>query len=604
MAGITKTQAETQLAKWIAADAKVAAGQSYSIGERTLTRANAREIRENIEYWDRQVRRLVPFRQENCEACPVMSDQKNTSGAVVAPANLADRVVGYFAPEKAVSRMRARSIMALSGGYDGAGSKRSGLFGWHPSNRDADGAALKDLPKLRARSHDLVRNAPLATGAISTATTSVVGTGIRPHPNVNTKVLGLDRNQAAEVNGILRALWDTWAESEECDITRTQNFYGLQDLMFRSALEAGDVLAVKRFRERPGAPFGLKVQVVEADRLSNPDRVRDSERLKAGVEYDVDGAPAAYFVSDKHPGDGFTRGGMTWTRVPAFGERSGMRQVIHLFDRLRPGQSRGVPYLAPVIGVLKDLTRYSEAEITAAVINSCFAVTVKADNEEAIELTNSNSTDGKGDTIELVDPGTSVILDLNETIEGFSSDRPNSGFDPFVVSLLRQVGAALEIPFELLIKHFTASYSASRAALLELWKFVRKRRAWLAGKACQPFYEALVVEAVARQAITLPRFIEDPFVRAAWLRCQWIGDAAGQLDPLKETKAARERIDGRLSTHDQEIGQLSGGNFENVTDQLAYEIDRQTDAGLVALPSIGSSEASTLDQDQTELLEN
>ena len=58
MAGITLAQAETQLALWLAADAAVAAGQSYSIGEQSLTRANAREIRENITFWDQQVRRL------------------------------------------------------------------------------------------------------------------------------------------------------------------------------------------------------------------------------------------------------------------------------------------------------------------------------------------------------------------------------------------------------------------------------------------------------------------------------------------------------------------------------------------------------------------
>lgn len=59
MAGLTQTQAETQLALWLAADAAVAGGQSYSIGQRSLTRADAKEIRENIDYWDAKVRRLA-----------------------------------------------------------------------------------------------------------------------------------------------------------------------------------------------------------------------------------------------------------------------------------------------------------------------------------------------------------------------------------------------------------------------------------------------------------------------------------------------------------------------------------------------------------------
>jgi len=59
MAGITLSQAETALAAWIAADTAVASGQSYSISGRSLTRANAREITDKIQFWDRQVKRLT-----------------------------------------------------------------------------------------------------------------------------------------------------------------------------------------------------------------------------------------------------------------------------------------------------------------------------------------------------------------------------------------------------------------------------------------------------------------------------------------------------------------------------------------------------------------
>jgi len=58
MAGITLAQAQAKLTAWMAADDAVAAGQSYSIGGRSLTRANAAEIRNNIEFWDRKVQRL------------------------------------------------------------------------------------------------------------------------------------------------------------------------------------------------------------------------------------------------------------------------------------------------------------------------------------------------------------------------------------------------------------------------------------------------------------------------------------------------------------------------------------------------------------------
>lgn len=58
MTGITLSQAETQLAYWLAADTAVANGQDVTYGDKRLTRANANAIRENIIFWDNQVKRL------------------------------------------------------------------------------------------------------------------------------------------------------------------------------------------------------------------------------------------------------------------------------------------------------------------------------------------------------------------------------------------------------------------------------------------------------------------------------------------------------------------------------------------------------------------
>lgn len=58
MAGITLAHAQTQLSTWLAADQAVATKQSYSIAGRSLTLVDAREIRNNIDYWQNWVERL------------------------------------------------------------------------------------------------------------------------------------------------------------------------------------------------------------------------------------------------------------------------------------------------------------------------------------------------------------------------------------------------------------------------------------------------------------------------------------------------------------------------------------------------------------------
>lgn len=55
MAGITLANAEAQLALWLNADAAVATGQSYEIAGRRLTRTDAAEITNKIEYWNAKV---------------------------------------------------------------------------------------------------------------------------------------------------------------------------------------------------------------------------------------------------------------------------------------------------------------------------------------------------------------------------------------------------------------------------------------------------------------------------------------------------------------------------------------------------------------------
>lgn len=50
--------AQARLDLYLAAEAKVLAGQSYSIGGRSLTRANLKEIREGIDYWESKIQQL------------------------------------------------------------------------------------------------------------------------------------------------------------------------------------------------------------------------------------------------------------------------------------------------------------------------------------------------------------------------------------------------------------------------------------------------------------------------------------------------------------------------------------------------------------------
>lgn len=496
-----------------------------------------------------------------------------------------DRLVGagiMRADDAAIAKKHLRhDMLALAGGYTGASKSRATLRNWSPDPVSADDeVAWNDLPTLRARSRDLVRNAPLAGAAIETATINVVGTGLSMQPAIDADALGLDDEAAAEWQAATRREWMLWCEAPECDVTRTQNFYGLQSLAFRATAESGDVFALLASIPRDNTPYTLAVQLIEADRICNQNRAANTATLVDGVQMNESGEAVAYHIANRHP-VGFSAQGMTWQVIPARGQNSGRRNIIHLFDRLRPGQTRGVPMLAPVVEPLKQLGRYTDAELASAVNASIFSIFIKMDpdafdalfddtNQERAYLNNAMQWDGSLNS-QIDSPAKAVNLLPGESIEAPEPGRPSSQFDPFVNSIISQIGARLGIPQEVLVKHFNSSYSAARAALLDAWRFWRCRRDWLATYFCQPVYEAWLEEAVSAGRVVAPGFFADAAIRRAWSRAQWVGDGPGSIDPSKEVDAAEKRIELGISTREAESILHDGVGWEIKHKQLAKE---------------------------------
>ena len=158
----------------------------------------------------------------------------------------------------------------------------------------------------------------------------------------------------------------------------------------------------------------------------------------------------------------------------------------------------------------------------------------------------------------------------NEDIQSVSPGRPNSGFEPFVQAILKQIGVGLNLPYEVLTQHFQSSYSAARAALIEAWKFYSIKRSWIINQMCQPIYEWIISEAVLKGYLEAKDFEKDYFVRKAWLKTEWIGSAREEIDPLKAEKANTEAINnGTASRHD--ICVSKGRDFEQVSRKLGKE---------------------------------
>lgn len=502
--------------------------------------------------------------------------------------NYVDRAIAYFAPRLAFQRQKARAAMALAGsgfgGYTG-GQYSDRLQRWQPGGGDADSNIVQDIRELRARSRDLVRNNPVAGGAIDTIVSNVVGAGLRMQAHVDAEFLGMEEDVAEEWQKAVEREWCLWAHSVFCDAFEQQTFAELQDLAFRSSMEGGDAFVILTGVDRPGWPHRLALQVIEAERISNPNTRADSDTLVQGVEKDEAGRPIAVHITNRHPQKWGSTKGLEWTRVAIRGG-SGRLNVLQLYRKLRPTQTRGVPELAAVIEPLKQLGRYTEAEIAAAVVAGAFGVFVKMDPNAFSDIFDDDSQTSITNAAKRWDgtlqPGAAVNLLPGEEIQTADASRPNPNFDPFVSAIMKQIGIGLNVPYEVLAKHFQSSYSAARAALLDAWRVFRIRRQWLASKLCQPVYEEWLADAVASGRIAAPGFFADPAVRKAWSGASWTGDGPGAIDPLKEATAAEKRMQIGLTTLAEEITAYDGGSWDEKHRQQVVEQHEREEGGLAA----------------------
>ena len=509
--------------------------------------------------------------------------------------SLLDRVVGWVSPRMALDRLHARvRLNALTGGYTGGSRDRRPTRNWRPHGGNADADTLPDLDHLRARSRDLVRNTPIATGAVATVVTNVIGDGLQLQASIDAATLGITDEEADAFERQQEREWALFCR--EADFTRVQHLDELQRLAYRAAKESGDVIAIRRFRRDHGASYGTRVQLVEADRLCNPNRAADTDRIAGGVETDADGVPVRYHIADRHPGSA-RLGKLTWSSVPAR-DPDGRALVLHIYDRQRPEMTRGVPYLAPVIEHLKQLGDYSDAEVTAAVVSAMFTMVVKSAADDPDNPIVGERPSGAALASNEVQMGNGATISLapGEDVSAINPMRPNANFDPFVQAFLRQVGVALELPFELLIKHFTASYSASRAALEMAWQFFRRERGWIARRFCQEIYGWMMDEAVASGRLDRPGFFADPIRRAAWLGAEWIGPSRASLNPLQEANADKVDLELGAKTLEQVMIERTGGDVDKKLKQRGREIALARNAGLIATPADPALAAISPDQ--------
>lgn len=472
----------------------------------------------------------------------------------------------------------AMSIAGIGGagrpggsGYDAAKRSTRRTRGWRAGEGSPAVDILTDIETLRGRSRDLERNNPLALGAIKTRDNGVVGAGLKLRSVIDYKVLGIAPEARAELQYTIEREWDLFCR--EADFTGLMHFDDAQRLMFHSARVSGDIGIARRWRKRIGETYGTRIVLIEADRIANPQQAPDTPEVQGGVRMAADGEVLGYYVTNRHPGE-ITARPLTWGYVPRRGS-SGLVQFILAAEIARPGQVRGVPMFAPVEEALKQLGDYSAAELKAA-INDAYmfafekvAIPVDEDGNQLITRPDGEVPDDAGELT--LDDLQITTLEPGSEVEVKKPERPNTAFDGFFTAFCKQIGVALGIPMEVLLGHFSSSFSAARGALEVAYKGFLVEQAWFVRTVLDPIREWQFTEMVASGRFDAPGFFDDPIKRAAWLGRVWIGPTRIQINPQVEANADKTDLEMKVKSREQVMTERTGGDFDTKSAQILHE---------------------------------
>lgn len=465
-----------------------------------------------------------------------------------------DRAIGFFSPRALLRRKKAKIFNAyLERKYEGAdGGRRTS--GWKTASSSANREIAGGLVRLRDRSRDLVRNNPYAARGIQVISNNVVGRGIVTQIKVD------DNRKTDRREKNLNGIWRAWAKTNAIDYEGVHNIFGLQRLVKRAIVESGEVLIrIRRTRRRRNVigPDGqeyevppIQLQVLESDMIAAThlqQKLSNGNTIIQGIEIDPTGKKVAYHLYQSHPGglDLLIDGKFKTVRVPA-------SEILHPFRVDRPGQIRGVPWLAPVMLKLRDFDLYEDAQLKRQQVSAMFAAFIH-DIEGIDDATEEAEEAEISDKME---PGLMEVLPPGKDIK-FADPPGADNYKEYTSVVLHSIAAGLGITFESLTGDLSdVNFSSARMGWLEMQRNIET---W-------------------RSNIMVNQFLDPVFgwflfglgligVNTNGARGVFTPPKREMIDPTKEVPALKMAVRSGFKTHSEairEAGSDPDSHFEEI----------------------------------------
>lgn len=497
---------------------------------------------------------------------------------------------------KSISRQRQFFEQGTQGGFWGAKTDRL-TEDWHPGNLSPNAIHRMDGALLRQRARDLVENNPLAKSGVEAYIANVIECGILPKPRLS------EGERLAQVMA-----WNRWGGEygdNEADSTGQQHIYELMTLWLTEILVGGGCLvnyvvlprAESRTRFLP-----LTLELIPEERFADDkddyvlfhNRRKGNNRIVRGVEIDSRGRPVNFWVRPDHPNE--PAGILDPISISA-------ADAHYSFFRRRVGQYRGYTLLSAAIMWLWKLGYYTDNELMASAIRSCFAAVIQMNKDDwpdydGIADGNQSLTDLNGNVLERLQPGIVARMTAPGTIQTVGPNVPTNEASAWLMFIERCISIAINLSYEEVARDFSqGNFSSTRASANSDRKRFRPMQKFVVNHFCQPTWRRFAQWASWRGIDGFPTL--DAFLADLhnWINVKWRTPGWVSVNPWDDVRAAAMEIEHGMGTREDYIAS-KGGDWEDKFDQLEDEENGGRQRDLTFIRSVDAAIESTIDPNE------
>ncbi|TIR24020.1 MAG: phage portal protein [Mesorhizobium sp.] len=461
------------------------------------------------------------------------------------------------------------------------GEKNPFLFGWNPQLREHQQDVQASWEKAAARAISAVQNSGFIAGIVEVASGSTVGAGLRMACRPDGDELGWNAEYTTKWARKVEARFRAWARKPlHCDASGEYTFAQLQQAAFASYLVYGEVLPLFPMIQRPGVPSMSKVKLLPPTRIVN--RTDPLANMVQGVKVDSWGLHLSYRLRERDPLQG-------WRETTVAARDADGRPNMMLIKDPAIATTRGISPFASILKVTRQVDQYFDANMTAAMIQTIFAATIRTNISGAaaydglLTRNDDNQFDAAGFAnvkgewydeakVDLSQHGRIAHLFPGDELDFTESKQGGQQFDNMMGWLLREISRGAGVTYESATGDYRgATYSSVRMAGAVEWLTVLRRRGNIVTPFCDTAAECWLDEEIATGRIEFPggyqKFLEQKEFAAKF---SWTGPARPQADDYKTAKAYETRK-GMHSTTLQEIGEEYGRDWDDDMRQRAAE---------------------------------